>query len=463
MHNPRISNQKKHIYDFRNWQKKTLKDNQFQCKPIPFSESNEWYFNDGKLKHRTNGFFSLAGIAAEARHSKLNGQEQLIILQHQIALNSFLMRKGPVGTEILFQGRVEPGNIGGMQLAPTVQSTKTNYKRLHGGKPTPMIGWFLKKNLSGIVYDELQSEEATRYYGKYNRNLVVQIDFDTEVEDNETFRWFDMDHIRSFVITDNVLNTDARSVISCMNWELLVEDNLPFDEHPVGSFGKALQGSYNANTDSTICTAFDLMRWLTKLRVQCGLRTHIKHLNEIRNWVVENACIRELKNQMGFEARQYLIKATGREVATWDQPLINSHGIGRLTLVCQEKNRILHFLVKASHEIGFLEGIQISSSISIPPGGNIESEKNVERFLLEIIDSKENVKIIQKCRQSEEGGRFYNDENDYEIVLLDPAIVVPENDLYRWTTLSQLRELIKISSILSIEMRGVMALLLAYI
>lgn len=261
MYDPRISNLAKHIHDFRLWQAKTVKDNQFQCKPIPFSESTEWYFHDGKLKHRTNGFFSLAGIAAEARHSELNGQEQLIILQYQIALNSFLMRKGPMGTEILFQGRVEPGNIGGMQLAPTVQSTETNYKRLHGGKPTPMIEWFLKENLSGIVYDELQSEEATRYYGKYNRNLVVQIDFDTEVENHENFRWFDMDHIRSFVITDNILNTDARSVISCMNWDLLVEENQPFDRHPIGSFGAALQGSYTATADSSICSTSDLMCW----------------------------------------------------------------------------------------------------------------------------------------------------------------------------------------------------------
>ena len=80
----------KHIKNFRLWQEKTVRDNRFSCKPISFHESAEWYFNDGKLKHRTNGFFSLAGIAAEARHSELNGQEQLIILQHQIALNNYL-------------------------------------------------------------------------------------------------------------------------------------------------------------------------------------------------------------------------------------------------------------------------------------------------------------------------------------------------------------------------------------
>jgi len=433
------------------------------CKPIPFSESAEWYFDDGKLKHRTNGFFALAGIAAEARYSELNRQEQLIILQHQIALNSFLFRKGPSGAEFLFQGRVEPGNIGGMQLAPTVQSTETNYKRLHGGKSTPMIEWFLKDNLSGIIYDELQSEEATRYYGKYNRNLVVQIDFDTEIEEHENFCWFDLDHIRSFVITDNILNTDSRSVISCLNWDLLVENSLPFERHSAGSFGDALKRSYTATADNSICTASDILHWLTKLRVSCGLRVHIKHLDEISNWIVEKDCIRKKGKQIGFEARQYSVKAIGREVPSWDQPLINSYNIGRLTLICQEKNNLLHFLIKASHEIGFLEGVQISSSISIAPGDDINFEDKVELFLIENINSNENVKIIQKCRQSEEGGRFYQDENDYEIILFDPAIVIPESDYYRWITLSQLRELVKLPGILSMEMRGVMSLLLAYI
>ena len=134
-----------------------------------------------------------------------------------------------------------------------------------------------------------------------------------------------------------------------------------------------------------------------------------------------------------------------------------------MSLICQEKDNVLHFLVKASHEIGFLEGVQISSSISITPGGDVNSEDLVERFLIEKINLNKNVKIIQRCRQSEEGGRFYQDENDYEIILFDPSIAIPESDYYRWTTLSQLRELVKIPGILSMEMRGVMSLLLAYI
>ncbi len=62
------------------------------------------------------------------------------------------------------------------------------------------------------------------------------------------------------------------------------------------------------------------------------------------------------------------------------------------------------------------------------------------------------------CRQALAFDRTVRD-----VILLDPAIVLPENDYYRWTTLSQLRELVKIPGILSIEMRCAMSILLAYI
>ncbi len=458
-----LANYEKHVNDFHLWQEKIVKDNQFQCKSIPFSESTEWHFREGVLKHRMNGFFYISGIKAEARYPALNEHQQIIINQHQIALNSFLMRETQEGPEFLFQGRVEPGNIGGMQLAPTVQSTQSNYNRLHGGNPTPMIDWFLKKKLSGIVYDELQSEEATRYYGKYNRNLVVQVDFDTEIEEPENFRWFNMESIRSFAITDNILNTDARSILSCVDWDLLVSEKLPFEGHPAGGFGTALQKSYGATADNSTHSVSDLLWWLTKHRVHCGLRTQTIRLDETRNWIVKSDRIREIEERLGFQVCQFSVKAANREVPSWDQPLIVSNTTGRLTLVSQEKNGLLQFLVKASHEVGFLEGVQIGPAISIPPGWNANSVNEVEQFLLKTIESDNGVKIIQQCRQSEEGGRFHQDENYYEIVLFNPSINVPESDLYRWTTLSQLRELVKIPGILTIEMRGVMALLLAYI
>ena len=37
----------------------------------------------------------------------------------------------------LLQAKVEPGNINKIQISPTVQATRSNYLRIHGGKTIP--------------------------------------------------------------------------------------------------------------------------------------------------------------------------------------------------------------------------------------------------------------------------------------------------------------------------------------
>ena len=173
---------------FYEWRSEAVRANSFHCTPIAFDDSREWQFVEGYLRHRTGGWFFLAGVVSESRHPHLNGQQQLIIVQREIAINGFLACPAADGAKVLFQGRVEPGNIGGMQLAPTVQSTVSNYKRLHGGKPTAFIDGFLAPDPQAVVFDGLQSEEATRYLGKSNRNVMVRVSDELPVP--EGFRWY---------------------------------------------------------------------------------------------------------------------------------------------------------------------------------------------------------------------------------------------------------------------------------
>ena len=95
--------------------------------------------------------------------------------------------------------------------------------------------------------------------------------------------------------------------------------------------------------------------------------------------------IREREREHGFCARQFAIHAAGREVASWDQPLIDSDGVGRLVLALQERGGVLRVLVKASHEIGFLEGVQCAGSVTVPPGASPQADDPVEAALLELL------------------------------------------------------------------------------
>jgi oxidase EvaA len=449
------------IEDFRQWQAQTITENAFACTPIDLDESTGWGWRDGFWRHRTGNWFFLAGVAAEARHPALNGAQQLIIVQRQIAINGFLLRRKPGGAEVLFQGRAEPGNIDGMQLAPTVQSTESNYKRVHGGKPTPFIDYFLEPSAEDIVLDQLQSEEGTRYLAKYNRNIVHRVCDGVPVPHG--FRWYDLAAIRRFVLSSNILNTDARSVLSSVNWDALAGEAGAFGHHPAGSIGAELRASYTARPGELAAPVVETLRWLARLRAAAGLRTQILPIRELRNWVVEPDSIREVQVEQGFRARQFRVVALNREVSGWDQPLIDSAGIGRLTLVLQQRGGILRLLSKASYEIGYQEGVQLSASITRAPGAAAGGSDPVEDTLAQVIADGSRVILQHRCRQSEEGGRFYQDENDYEVVVIDAGVELPDSDGYRWLTLAEVRELMRHSGVFSMEFRGVLALLLAYL
>ena len=61
--------------------------------------------------------------------------------------------------------------------------------------------------------------------------------------------------------------------------------------------------------------------------------------------------------------------------------------------------------------------------------------------------------------QSEEGGRFYKEQNRNLIVLAEPTFseVLPEN--YMWMTLNQMHSFIKFNNYLNIQARSLIAAL----
>ena len=71
----------------------------------------------------------------------------------------------------LLQAKVEPGNINKLQLAPTVQATKSNYSQVHGGSKVPYVEYFLKLNKFN-KYN--QTEQGFRYLNKFNSNILLE-------------------------------------------------------------------------------------------------------------------------------------------------------------------------------------------------------------------------------------------------------------------------------------------------
>lgn len=144
---------------------------------IPFNDSREWHFtpDQSKLIHKTGKFFSIEGIAGSTNFAEETHCCQPIINQPEVGILGFLVQKREGILQFLVQAKIEPGNVSGVQIAPTLQATLSNYSRVHHGKNQPFLEYFLECDHSQVLYDQLQSEQGSRFLKKRNRNMIVQL------------------------------------------------------------------------------------------------------------------------------------------------------------------------------------------------------------------------------------------------------------------------------------------------
>ena len=132
---------------------------------------------------------------------------------------------------------------------------------------------------------------------------------------------------------------------------------------------------------------------------------------------------------------------------------------GVIAFICQMKNGVLHFLVQAIAEAGNFDIIELAPTLQFTPR-NYESpdSKDVPPFH-ELLVSAGPGQIKYDQIQSEEGGRFYHDQNRYQIVEIDEGLEldIPEN--YNWMTIKQIKNLIKFNNYFNIEARGLLSCL----
>src|SRR5690606_15803756 len=168
----------------------------------------------------------------------------------------------------LMQAKAEPGNCNALQLAPTVQATRSNYTRVHGGKPVHYLHYFQDTARHHVIADVRQSEQGSWFQHKRNRNMIVEVTEDVEVYDG--FYWLTLGQIHQLLRTDNLIAMDARTVLSCLPFagiDLSTVFGGNFDE-----FRSALIQSCDEGEGSLHGTD-DILSWITESRTRTDVYT----------------------------------------------------------------------------------------------------------------------------------------------------------------------------------------------
>ncbi|HEV2720501.1 MAG TPA: NDP-hexose 2,3-dehydratase family protein [Thermoanaerobaculia bacterium] len=390
------------------WLSSLLDEARCRVDTIPLADSAEWRFEDGAIVHRSRGFFRVIGLQCR------DDDAALFIDQRTVGTLGFLIRDH----ELLVHAKIEPGNVGLIQLAPTCQATESNALRMHGGAAPPFIDAFPR---GAALYDVDQSEQGTRFLGKRNRNVLAAARRYLPLP--PTHRWMPADEVLELTRLDYTVNTDARSVLVCAPWYRLV-GRVPFSRFR-GGFGAELMVSAHWSSRSLERVKASILAMRAAAPDPVIVPLHDVSPNGVR-------------------VRQIRVSVRGREVPSWDQPILDSSSEGKVILACGRIDGVLHFLFRARPEPGLRNKVELTPTVVVEPGGHAAAG----------VDGV----VVAEVRQSEEGGRFYRDTNLYQIVDVGEA-----SDAEHWLTLADVRQLLDEPGWLTNEARSALSLLLPWL
>ncbi|VGO18266.1 NDP-hexose 2,3-dehydratase family protein [Pontiella sulfatireligans] len=418
----------------------------FRLEKIPFSELSKWGFDadTGNLCHESGRFFSIEGIRVKTNWGSVPEWDQPIINQPEIGFLGFITKKIDGVLHFLVQAKMEPGNINMIQLAPTLQATRSNFTRVHQGKSPPYLEYFIDRSNSKVLFDSLQSEQGARFLRKRNRNIIIEVEHDIPVY--EDYCWMTLGQVLQTMRHDNIVNMDARTVISCISYG--GSDGIQVTQ---GGLGASLLRSLDPLNRSEYSNEA-IISWFTEQKFKYDLGIERIPLRIVHGWERTDMCVRHESGKF-FSVIACAVEADNREVSSWTQPLVKAHQQGLIAFVAKEFKGILHFLVQAKVEPGNFDVAEMAPTVQCLTGSYEEAAPEDRP---PFIDYVLNAKLEQVCfdtLQSEEGGRFYREENRNLFILAgeDFPEEVPEN--YIWMTAAQLKEFIKYNNFVNVQAR----------
>ncbi|GHE13887.1 NDP-hexose 2,3-dehydratase family protein [Streptomyces alanosinicus] len=429
---------------FFDWLDERRRKHSQEVRRTTFADLSGWHFtpDTGDLEHHSGRFFAVRGLRVRTDFGPVPQWHQPIIRQPEIGILGVVVREINGVLHCLMQAKTEPGNVNGVQLSPTVQATKSNYTRVHGGSPVPYLDCFREPQARGhrVLADVLQSEQGSWFFCKRNRNMIVEVG--PEVEAGEDFCWLTLRQINALLHYENLVNMDARTVLSC----------LPDWQHGAG------RQTPGIHSDTAVRS------WITTQQSEREAGAELLPLREVwgRGWYRAEDRISHERG-LFFSIVPVDVVSNRREVASWSQPLLEPHGTGVAALLVRRIDGVLHCLMHARAEPGYLDVIELGPTVQCTPENYAHLPPAARPLFLDLIQGARPEQVWFDTVLSEEGGRFLNAQNRYLIIEADDSVPadacadVP--DVYQWVTLRQLGELLKYSHYVNMQARTLVAAL----
>nr|AXL05887.1 NDP-hexose 2,3-dehydratase [uncultured bacterium] len=436
---------------FHSWFTERTKANSYQVTQVPFDQLSGWRFqaDTGNLVHDSGRFFAIEGLAVSTDHREVPHWTQPIIRQPETGILGILVKEFNGVLHCLMQAKMEPGNINLTQLSPTLQATRSNYMRVHKGKPIPYLEYFTSPWRGRVLVDVLQSEQGAWFLHKRNRNMVIEVFDDIPVLDD--FCWLTLAQLHELLNVDNLVNMDSRTVLSGIPFAAPVDRPSLLDED---SFRGGLLRSL-VERKGALHELPALLSWFTEAKTMHSLAQQRIPLNEVTGWKATDTDIHHDEGKY-FTVIGVDVQASNREVAHWTQPMLAPIGQGMIAFLAKRIDGVLHILVQARTEAGTFDVVEMAPTVHCTPSNY--TGVRPPPFLRHVLEAPAE-SIKHDVVHSEEGGRFHHAENRYMVVEVGEDFPVEVPPDFVWMTARQAASLVRYGNYFNVEARSLLACL----
>jgi oxidase EvaA len=399
-----------------------------------------WFYDEitGRIVNEKRSFFQIAGIE---QTDNVSGYiiQQPIIIQDEIGYLGILCKVFDGILHFLMQAKIEPGNVNKIQISPTIQATKSNFTGKHGGNKPAYLDYFLNASNHTVVVDQIQSEQSSRFLKKRNRNIIIIADDNTKTEETPNHKWMTLGQIKQLMKIDNIVNMDTRTVISCIPFHLT--ENKPECSKIYEEISRVYQAFNDlkmfAETKTLLLPLYSLSDW--ELKEHNGT----EEFSHKTNW--------------HFKIVFYDISIEGREVARWGQPLFEAVGKAFFGLFTATEHGVQYFLVHIQPEIGCFDTAELGPTVQLEAGHKAQESDGIAALFFRKYKARAGIK--HDVILSEEGGRFYHEQNYNVIIETQKAEISVLPQGYFWLTHDALCTLVQTNNCLNIQLRNLLSLL----
>lgn len=443
------------------WIKERNEEVKTEITQIPLNKLQGWECNNRQVKHASGKFFSIDGIRITTNYRDIATWDQPIINQPEIGFLGFIVKKFNGILHFLIQAKIEPGNLNVVQLSPTLQATRSNYTRVHKGSSPSYLEYFNGEKKVTILVDQLQSEQGARFLRKRNRNIIVEIDENEQLDVKENFIWVSLGQIKELLNYANVVNMDSRTVISCIKFGNYSESTLNllsvFQKMDPKMVSKPESFLFSVlSHDNHLNDLHDIVQWITSLKFKYDLDVQKIDISEMNHWICDGNTIHHEQNKY-FDVIGVNVEIGNREVFTWDQPMIRSAQEGIMGFIVKKINGIYHFLIQAKLEAGNFDIVELAPTVQCLTGNYRKGHNEYSIPYLEYFINASKESIWYSTYQSEEGGRFFHEQNLNIIVEVGDEFPIEVETNYCWMTLNQMLSFVTYNNYLNIAARSLIS------